>query len=117
MLGADRTTGAIAVGDVMPVGTTVQFHLRDARTADEDLHVLLKGHEADGALVFTCNGRGSRLFDEPHHDVRVLTDLLGPVPLAGCFAAGEIGPVGGQNFVHGFTASMALLRDTPDSRR
>jgi small ligand-binding sensory domain FIST len=117
VLGADRTTGAIAVGDVMPVGTTVQFHLRDARTADEDLHVLLKGHEADGALVFTCNGRGSRLFDEPHHDVRVLTDLLGPVPLAGCFAAGEIGPVGGQNFVHGFTASMALLRDTPDSRR
>jgi small ligand-binding sensory domain FIST len=117
VLGADRTTGAIAVGDVMPVGTTVQFHLRDARTADEDLHVLLRGHEADGALVFTCNGRGSRLFDEPHHDVRVVTDLLGPVPIAGCFAAGEIGPVGGQNFVHGFTASMALLRDTPDSPR
>jgi small ligand-binding sensory domain FIST len=115
VLGADRRSGAIAVGDVMPVGTTVQFHLRDARTADEDLHVLLKGHRADGALVFTCNGRGSRLFDEPHHDVRVLTDLLGPVPLAGCFAAGEIGPVGGQNFVHGFTASMALLRDTAGS--
>ncbi|HVC70540.1 MAG TPA: FIST N-terminal domain-containing protein [Acidimicrobiales bacterium] len=117
VLGADRASGAIAVGDVMPVGTTVQFHLRDARTADEDLHVLLKGRQADGALVFTCNGRGSRLFDEPHHDVRVLTDLLGPVPLAGYFAAGEIGPVGGQNFVHGFTASIALLRDTPDSPR
>jgi small ligand-binding sensory domain FIST len=115
VLGADRRTGALAVGDVMPVGTTVQFHLRDARTADEDLHVLLKGHQADGALVFTCNGRGSRLFDEPHHDARVLSDLLGPVPLAGFFAAGEIGPVGGHNFVHGFTASMALLCDTPDS--
>ncbi|HXQ59042.1 MAG TPA: FIST N-terminal domain-containing protein [Acidimicrobiales bacterium] len=115
VLGADRRSGAIAVGDVMPVGTTVQFHLRDARTADEDLHVLLKGRQADGALMFTCNGRGSRLFDEPHHDVRVLTDLLGPVPLAGFFAAGEIGPVGGQNFVHGFTASLALLRDAADS--
>jgi small ligand-binding sensory domain FIST len=114
VLGADRRTGALAVGDVMPVGTTVQFHLRDARTADEDLHVLLKGHRADGALVFTCNGRGSRLFDEPHHDARVLSDMLGAVPLAGFFAAGEIGPVGGHNFIHGFTASMALLCDTPD---
>jgi small ligand-binding sensory domain FIST len=112
VLGADRRTGALAVGDVVPVGTTVQFHLRDARTADEDLHVLLKGHAADGALVFTCNGRGSRLFDEPHHDARVMSDLLGPLPLAGFFAAGEIGPVGGQNFIHGFTASMALLSDT-----
>ena len=76
-----------------------------------------KGRRADGALVFTCNGRGSRLFDEPHHDARVLADLLGPVPLAGFFAAGEIGPVGGHNFVHGFTASMALLSDTVDGRR
>jgi small ligand-binding sensory domain FIST len=95
----------------------VQFHLRDARTADEDLHVLLKGHRADGALVFTCNGRGSRLFDEPHHDARVLSDVLGAVPLAGFFAAGEIGPVGGHNFIHGFTASMALLCDTGDGSR
>jgi small ligand-binding sensory domain FIST len=115
VLGADRRNGALAVGDVVPVGTTVQFHLRDARTADEDLQVLLKGRRADGALVFTCNGRGSRLFDEPHHDARVLSDLLGPVPLAGFFAAGEIGPVGGRNFIHGFTASMALLRDAGDS--
>jgi len=114
VIGADRRNGALAVGDVVPVGTTVQFHLRDARTADEDLQVLLRGHVADGALVFTCNGRGSRLFDEPHHDARVLSDLLGPVPLAGFFAAGEIGPVGGRNFIHGFTASMALLSDTPD---
>ncbi len=115
VLGADRRTGALAVGDVVPVGTTVQFHLRDARAADEDLHVLLKGHHADGALVFTCNGRGSRLFDEPHHDARVVSDILGPVALAGFFAAGEIGPVGGHNFIHGFTASMALLCDPPDS--
>ncbi|HEY5252948.1 MAG TPA: FIST N-terminal domain-containing protein [Acidimicrobiales bacterium] len=114
VLGADRRNGALAVGDVMEVGTTVQFHLRDARTADEDLQILLKGHTAGGALVFTCNGRGSRLFDEPHHDARVMSDLLGSVPLAGFFAAGEIGPVGGRNFIHGFTASMALLCDTSD---
>ena len=113
VLGADRRTGAITVGDVVPVGTTVQFHLRDAHSADEDLRVLLAGHRADGVLVFSCNGRGTRLFDEPHHDARVLAELLGPVPLAGFFAAGEIGPVGGRNFVHGFTASMALLCDSP----
>jgi small ligand-binding sensory domain FIST len=112
VLGADRRSGAVAVGDVMEVGTTVQFHLRDSRTADEDLHVLLKGRQAEGALLFTCNGRGSRLFDMPHHDAGAMSDLLGPVPLAGFFAAGEIGPVGGRNFIHGFTASMALLRDT-----
>jgi small ligand-binding sensory domain FIST len=114
VLGADRRTGALTVGDVVPVGTTVQFHLRDALTADEDLRVLLGGHRADGVLVFSCNGRGTRLFEEPHHDARVLAELLGPVPLAGFFAAGEIGPVGGHNFVHGFTASMALLSDTPE---
>jgi len=69
------------------------------------------GRRADAALVFTCNGRGTRLFGEPHHDVRVLTEHLGAVPMAGFFAAGELGPVGGRNFVHGFTASVALLSD------
>ena len=111
VVGADRTIGAIAVGDVVPVGTTVQFHLRDAASADEDLHSLFADQRADAALVFTCNGRGTRLFGEPHHDVRVLAEELGPVPMAGCFAAGELGPVGGRNFLHGFTASVALLRD------
>jgi small ligand-binding sensory domain FIST len=109
--GADRATGAIAVGDAVTVGTTVQFHLRDAVSADDDLHALVTARRADAALVFTCNGRGTRLFGQPHHDVRVLTEHLGPVPMAGFFAAGELGPVGGRNFVHGFTASVALLRD------
>ena len=95
----------------MAVGTTVQFHLRDAATADEDLHAWSRRAAADAALVFTCNGRGTRLFGEPHHDVRVLSEHLGAVPMAGFFAAGELGPVGGRNFVHGFTASVALLRD------
>ena len=102
-------SGAIAVGDAVAVGTTVQFHLRDAATADEDLHALVAARRADAALVFTCNGRGTRLFGEPHHDVRVLAEHLGAVPMAGFFAAGELGPVGGRNFVHGFTASVALL--------
>jgi small ligand-binding sensory domain FIST len=111
VIGADRSNGAIAVTEVMPVGTTVQFHLRDAASADEDLHTLVADRLADAALVFTCNGRGTRLFGRPHHDVRVLAEHLGPVPMAGFFAAGELGPVGGRNFLHGFTASVALLRD------
>lgn len=111
VLGADRSNGAMAVGDVVPVGTTVQFHLRDARTADEDLRAVLRGAEADGALLFTCNGRGTRLFAKPHHDASVVAEALGAPPLGGCFAAGELGPVGGTNFVHGLTASLVLLRD------
>jgi len=113
VVGADRRSGAIAVGDVMAVGTTVQFHLRDAESADEDLHEMLHGRRADAALLFTCNGRGTRLFGVPDHDVAVLTDELGRIAVAGFFAAGEIGPVGGHNFLHGFTASVALLRDRP----
>ena len=116
VVGADRNSGAIAVGDTVAVGTTVQFHLRDAATADEDLHALVAARRADAALVFTCNGRGTRLFGEPHHDVRVLSEHLGAVPMAGFFAAGELGPVGGRNFLHGFTASVALLRDRPVAR-
>jgi small ligand-binding sensory domain FIST len=111
VIGADRQVGALAVSEMMPVGTTVQFHLRDARSADEDLRLMLEGRRADAALVFTCNGRGTRMFEEPHHDVGVLADSIGRLPTAGFFAAGEIGPVGGRNFLYGFTASIALLRD------
>jgi small ligand-binding sensory domain FIST len=115
VLGADRRTGAIAVADTIPIGTTVQFQLRDAGTADEDLDAALGGRHAQGALMFTCTGRGSRLFGTAGHDVSALAEHVGPVPVAGCFAAGEIGPIGGRNFVHGFTASVALLRDSVDS--
>ncbi len=118
VVGADQRSGAIAVNDVVEVGTTVQFHVRDANTADEDLHHLLRGHHADGALLFTCNGRGVRLFGAPDHDAAVVDDQVA-APTAGFFAAGEFGPVGGRNFVHGFTASVALLRqrqsDEPES--
>ncbi|MER3452487.1 MAG: hypothetical protein C4344_02030 [Acidimicrobiia bacterium] len=111
VLGADRANGAIAVGDVCGVGTTVQFHVRDAATADEDLRAMLaEAGGAQAALLFTCNGRGRRLFAEPDHDARLVTEALGNAPLAGFFCAGEIGPVGGRNFLHGFTAVVALLR-------
>jgi len=111
VVGVDRATGAIAVNDTVNIGTTVQFHLRDADAADEELRFLLAGQEADAALLFTCNGRGTRLFDQPHHDAGVLEEAVGPIPTAGFFAAGELGPVGGQNFLHGFTASLALFKD------
>jgi small ligand-binding sensory domain FIST len=109
VMGADRESGAIAVGDVVEVGQTVQFHVRDAEAADEDLRSMLADERAAAALVFTCNGRGRHLFGVPNHDAGVLAELLGPIPAAGAFCAGEIGPVGGRNFLHGFTASLALF--------
>jgi small ligand-binding sensory domain FIST len=117
IVGADSGTGAIAIESEVQVGQTVQFHVRDARSADEDLrHVLereaaaLGGRPPAGALLFTCNGRGSRMFDEPDHDAGLVTALLGEIPVAGLFCAGELGPVGGRNFVHTFTASVAVFR-------
>jgi small ligand-binding sensory domain FIST len=116
VVGADPESGTIAVGDEVEVGQTVQFHVRDAESADEDLRRTLErestalgGRRAAGALLFTCNGRGSRLFSEPDHDAGLLARMLGEIPVAGFFCAGELGPVGGQNFVHGFTASIALF--------
>jgi small ligand-binding sensory domain FIST len=117
IMGLDRETGALAVNDRVRVGQTVQFHVRDAATADEDLHALLQidlnAHERRpaAALVFSCNGRGSRLFPGPDHDARAIRAEAGAIPLAGFFAQGELGPVGGQNFIHGFTASVALFED------
>jgi small ligand-binding sensory domain FIST len=114
VVGFAREEGAIVITDVAKPGTTVQFHLRDAETASEDLEVLLgeaktAGCRPLGGLLFSCNGRGSRLFDVPHHDAGSVARGLGDFPLAGFFAAGEIGPVGGRNFLHGFTASIALF--------
>jgi len=109
VVGADRDSGAIAVGEQVAIGRTVQFHVRDAAAADDELRALLAGRHARGALMFTCNGRGRSLFGVPDHDAGVVAELLGPIPLAGMFCAGEIGPVGGQNFLHGFTATLALF--------
>ena len=113
VLGADPDSGVIAVGDLVRAGQTVQFHVRDAASADQDLRELLCGDAPDvdpaGALVFTCNGRGSRLFAEPNHDAKCLQRCLGPLPAAGFFAQGEIGPIGRRTFLHGFTASIAIF--------
>ena len=121
VMGADPETGAIAVGDQIDVGETVRFHVRDAATADEELESLLERSvsgrpgELAGALLFTCNGRGTRLFPTPHHDAEMVSRYLGGAPLAGFFCAGELGPVGGKNFMHGFTASLAMFVDAPAS--
>ena len=113
VLGADRDAGAIAVGDRLAVGTTVQFQVRDADAADEDLSALLAAavpdRSAAGALVFTCTGRGTRLFGEPDHDARAVSAVVSSDAVAGMFCAGEIGPVGGRSFLHGFTASVVLF--------
>lgn len=111
VLGADRQTKAMVVGAAIPVGTTVQFQVRDAEAADEDLQALLAPETGDAALLFTCNGRGTRLFDAPDHDARAVRDAIGSDAVAGMSCAGEMGPVGGRSFVHGFTASVILFRD------
>ena len=117
LMGADQESGAIAINAIPRVGQTFQFQYRDAAAAHADLQLqlaTLKGALAEeeqvvGAMLCACNGRGQGLFGEPHHDAGTLAAALGPIPTAGLFCNGEIGPVGGANFVHGFTASIALL--------
>ena len=117
VVGIDQESGAIAISDMVEVGQTVQFQVRDAESAREDLQLTLARERqmADapvaGALLFSCNGRGTGLFGQPDHDIGALHKAFGNVPVAGMFAAGEIGPVGGKNFLHGFTAAVLLLRD------
>jgi small ligand-binding sensory domain FIST len=114
ILGVDQKQGAIAVGDVPRVGQTLQFHVRDAETAHEDLQLLLDAQQLHaaplGGVLFSCNGRGLRLFKQENHDIRTIRERLGEIPLAGFFAAGEFGPVGDRSFLHGHTASLAVFR-------
>jgi small ligand-binding sensory domain FIST len=115
VIGVDDATGSVSVADYVRPGRTVQFHVRDAETADEDLTVMLDAQRtqpqpAAGALLFSCNGRGTRLFEDACHDIAAARKALPRTPVAGFFAAGEFGPVGGRNFVHGHTASFALFR-------
>jgi len=115
LLGADRERGVIAVGDLVGERERVRLHVRDAVTAREDLELLLSPQSfdsrADAALLFACNSRGRGLYGQPDGDIAILQDALGgTVPAAGLFCAGEVGPVGGKNFLHGHTASIALLR-------
>jgi small ligand-binding sensory domain FIST len=109
VLGAEPASRSVVVGDAVPVGTTVQFQVRDAEAADEDLRALLTPAWGEGALLFTCNGRGSHLFGTPHHDATAVHDALGTEAIAGMSCAGEIGPVGSRSFLHSFTASAVLF--------
>ena len=114
VLGVDQDSGAIAVGESVRVGQTVRFHVRDAMTASEDLEAAIAqvardGRAASGALLFTCNGRGSHMFGVPDHDAGAISGALASDALAGMFCGGEIGPVGTKNFLHGFTATTAVF--------
>lgn len=114
VMGGDADQGSLVVGDTVRVGQTFRFHARDADSADADLRAALRHHAENGerpqaALLFACNGRGSNMYAEPDHDAGAVADELGLIPLAGMFCSGEIGPVGGHTFLHGFTATMALL--------
>jgi small ligand-binding sensory domain FIST len=115
LMGVDEETGALAIAEAVRVGQTLRFHVRDAAAADEDLRENLAnaidGNHAAGALLFTCNGRGTSLFADPDHDARAVGEALGGDALAGFFCAGEIGPVGGKPFLHGFTATLAVFLD------
>jgi len=117
VMGADRESGIVAINAIPRVGQTFQFQFRDAQAADDDLRTRLTDlrdalepeEEVVGALLCSCNGRGRGLFGEPDHDAAARSEIFGPVPTAGCFCNGEIGPVGGENYLHGFTASIAVL--------
>jgi len=122
LLGADRDHGVIAVGGVIGERERVRLHVRDAGTAREDLEMLLSPQAFDSragaALLFACNSRGRGLYGQPDGDIGTLQDALGgAVPAAGLFCAGEVGPVGGKNFLHGHTASIALIRSGPPAAR
>jgi small ligand-binding sensory domain FIST len=116
LLGVERETGALAISAYPRIGQTIQFQMRDAQAADDELVEMLRdtkdgliGGAPIAAVLCSCNGRGVGLFGQPNHDAQRIAESLGPVPLAGFFCNGEIGPVGGRTFLHGFTASLAMF--------
>jgi small ligand-binding sensory domain FIST len=116
LIGADPDSGCVAVAALVREGQVVRLHARDAKSADEDLRrelgvraLALAGARPAGALVFSCNGRGRAMFGVPDHDAGVVSQAFGGAPSAGFFAAGEIGPVGGRSFLHGFTATVGVF--------
>lgn len=118
VIGADEEEGTLAVGEHVREGQVVQFHVRDAEAADEDLRMMLEQY-VDGldgrgspasALLFTCLSRGQYLFGTPDHDTEMFQSMVAPIPLAGFFCNGEIGPIGDTTFLHGYTSSFALFK-------
>ena len=120
LMGVDPQSGAIAVGENLQEGMRLRFHVRDAETSAEDLHAMLSGYgdavtdreDVAGALLFSCLGRGENLYGEPNFDTNVLKEHFGDLPMGGFFCNGEIGPVGGSTFLHGYTSSFGFFRST-----
>lgn len=117
LLGVDPRSGAIAIGDRVRTGQRIQFHLRDAKTSAEDLEMLLLRYQeqsfktnAVGALMFSCLGRGQYLYGQPNFDSKLFHKYLSNLPLSGFFCNGEIGPVGGSTFLHGYTSVFGICR-------
>ena len=117
VVGLDERTGNLAIGELLKEGQVVQFHLRDAETSTDDLTAVLERYatenrenQVQGALLFSCLGRGENLYGKPNHDSGIFHDKLGSVPLGGFFCNGEIGPVSGTTFLHGYTSSFGIFR-------
>ena len=116
IIGVEPTSGALIVGELLRNERTVQFHLRDAETSADDLRTMLKNYKdnavgkPEGALLFSCLGRGEHLYGIQNHDSDCFRDYIGAVPLAGFFCNGEIGQIGGTTFLHGYTSSFGLFR-------
>ena len=118
VMGMDQRSGVLAIGEMLKEGQLVQFHLRDAETSAEDLSAVLERYAIDnrenpahGALLFSCLGRGKYLYGKSNHDTEVFHDKVGAtVPLGGFFCNGEIGPVSGTTFLHGYTSSFGIFR-------
>lgn len=121
VIGMDPESGVLAVGERLSNGQVVQFHVRDAKTSAADLKAMLRRCKQDlggaspaGALLFSCLGRGERLYGVVDHDSNLIVSSLGHMPIGGFFCNGEIGPVGGQSFLHGYTSSIAVFRPRAD---
>ena len=117
IIGVDAEKGVLAVGEILKEGQTVQFHLRDAETSSRDLDAMLDEyvanqtpHRDSGAFLFQCLGRGAYLYGRPDHDTDMFKKIVGDLPLTGFFCNGEIGPVGGSTFLHGYTSSFGIFR-------
>lgn len=117
LVGIDPPSGAIAVADQVTTGRTLQFHLRDPHASKQELQRLLsecrpalQSSPPAGALLFNCQGRGKAFYGVAHHDMKTIRSISSNLPVGGFFCNGEIGPVGGANFLHGYTASLGLFR-------
>ena len=116
LIGVDQESGGLAIGEHLREGQLVQFHVRDAMTSAEDLQRQLMGYlegkkkdHPVGALLFQCTGRGMNLYGKPNHDTDVFNEMVGSLPLGGFFCNGEIGPVSGNTYLHGYTSSFAIF--------